>query len=89
MTGDQTYSILKHIAAAYPRFEITEQRLEVWHEYLQNMPYEQVLAKVKHHIASEKFPPSIAEISVQPRQKNEFLEELKEWERDAKYNPKH
>lgn len=85
MTQTEVIKILKRIAAAYSRFEVTEDRLEIWFEHLLEMPYEGVLERLNKHIAKEKFPPTIAEISVFGSKKNDHLKEVEQWERDAKY----
>lgn len=79
MTPKQAMSILEHISAAYSRFDITEKRVEVWLEHLLDMPYEKVMARVKHHIKEKPFPPAIAEISVYETPKNDFLEQHEQW----------
>ncbi|MGG3451873.1 hypothetical protein ABER98_18780 [Domibacillus aminovorans] len=38
---------------------------------------------MKQHIKNNKFPPSIAEISVYEAPENEHLEKVKQWEREG------
>lgn len=83
MTYNQAVTILEYISAAYPRFEITEKRVEIWVEQLANMPYEKVLARLKQHIKEKPFPPSVAEISVYVSPKNEFLNQHEQWLREG------
>ncbi len=89
MEMNEALDILQRIAAAYTQFDLTgslgEKRIEVWSEQLMNMPYEPVLERLKHHILHERFAPTVAEISVKSKQDNSFLNELKQWEKDAKY----
>lgn len=83
MTPEQAMTILEHISAAYARFEITEKRVEVWLEHLMEMPYEKVLARLKHHISEKAFPPTIAEISAYDAPKNEFIDKYAQWQREG------
>ncbi|EKF34341.1 replicative helicase loader/inhibitor [Bacillus xiamenensis] len=90
MTKDQAMAILTRIAAAYPRFELStdaigKERIRLWLEHLTALPYEPVLKKIDQHIAEKRFPPAIAEIQVHQPEKNEFLEQQKEWEKNAKF----
>jgi len=84
MTEQEVKYILSRIAAAYPRFEITENIVEVWVEHLSEMPFEPVKRRLKNHIIEHAFPPSIAEIAVKPKPKNEFFEKIKKWEEEAR-----
>jgi len=88
----EALEILQRIAASYTQFDLTgeigEKRIEVWSSHLIKMPYKPVLERTNHHILNEKFPPTIAEISVKPKQSNDFLSELKQWEKDAKHASK-
>jgi len=82
---------LETIVAAYPSFELTKKRVEVWSKHLECMPYEPVMARLEKHIEEKTMPPSIAEISVKEPEKNEFLDKVKRWkeqvraERDRKH----
>lgn len=54
------------------------------------MPYEQVISNLKHHIATSKFPPTIAEIAATDHVESDFLDLHKQWERESRYaNRKH
>ncbi|WP_338749362.1 replicative helicase loader/inhibitor [Bacillus sp. FJAT-52991] len=83
MTDEQTLLIMQHITAAYPRFELTKKRVEVWYNYLRKMPYEQVFNKLQEHIRLKSFPPTIAEITVQEMGNNEFLQKYQQWQKEG------
>ncbi|NMH72808.1 hypothetical protein HF078_06975 [Bacillus sp. RO2] len=40
--------------------------VEAWHEFLENQDFNQVRAKVKKHVFTSKFPPTIADIYEEP-----------------------
>ncbi|WP_046178832.1 replicative helicase loader/inhibitor [Domibacillus tundrae] len=83
MEIEQVEQILNTINAAYSRFEVTDDRLMLWSEMLLDMDYDKVNARLKQHIKANKFPPSVAEISVFETPKNEHLEKVKQWEREG------
>ncbi|MBT2626121.1 hypothetical protein C6370_18485 [Bacillus atrophaeus] len=93
MKAEEAMKILKRLSAAYTRFdlsgEVGKERIELWMEHLKEMPFKPVLDKIKEHILNKPFPPAISEIKVKQPEKNEFLEQQKEWERNAKYSKKH
>lgn len=80
MTEEQGFEILERIAAVYTQFDLNEKRIEVWLEQLLKMPYERVLKNLNHHISTNRFPPSIADIAAEAQQENLFLEQKKNWE---------
>lgn len=83
MTMEQAEKILNTINAAYSRFEVTDERLVLWFKMLKDMDYGKVNARLEQHIKINKFPPSVAEISVFEKPKNEHLEKVKQWEREG------
>lgn len=83
MTEDEVFEILHTINAAYARFELTDDRILLWNEMLQPMNFEKVMARLKAHIKQKPFPPSIAEISVYVKPKNEFLAQYDQWKQEG------
>lgn len=62
MNQKETAKILAVLAAAYPKFEVDETKLRVWHEMLGDMEYEVVAVAVKKCMLEKTFAPSIAEV---------------------------
>lgn len=83
MDKKHVFKILNTINAAYARFDVTDERLMLWAEMMKDMDYDKVNARLKQHIKVNKFPPSVAEISVFETPKNEHLEKVKQWEREG------
>lgn len=54
--------ILKAISAAYPSFELTEDRVSVYGKLLADIPATALAAAIQQHIATSKYPPTIAEL---------------------------
>ncbi len=88
MTEEQCLEILSHITAAYPQFDldgpIGEKRIELWVERLMKMPYEPVLHKLKQYIDHHHFPPTIAQIAIEPPVENKFLNQQQVWAAQVK-----
>jgi hypothetical protein len=62
MTEEQTVKILALIATAYPNFNLTDERVDLWHEFMRKFPFEKGLLHLKRHIETNSFPPTIADI---------------------------
>lgn len=62
MDKKQTANFIKQVMGAYPSFEPTPERLEVWQRNLSEMDYDLAIKRLDKHVMTQKFPPSIAEI---------------------------
>jgi Loader and inhibitor of phage G40P len=65
MKSAEVAKLLAVIASAYPAFEVTDLKHQVWHEMLSDLDYQVANAAVKLHLASSRFAPTIAEIREQ------------------------
>lgn len=72
----EAMKLLLRLSAAYPRFDLSgdvgKERIELWMDHLQKMPFEPAKTKINEHISSKPFPPTIAEISVKQPEKISF-----------------
>lgn len=84
LTREEALDILETIAGVYTKFELNEKRVDVWLEELERMSYERVATRLKEHIREKQFPPAIAEIAAYDIPENDFLEQQREWRRDAR-----
>ena len=62
MTKKQVAEVLLQIHNVYPRFDVTQSRIDTWHGFLKDQNPATVMRKVENHILKEKFPPTIAEV---------------------------
>lgn len=89
MTREQVKRIFGLIASVYPNFmpletERAREKLDVWHELLEDQELYFVELKVKKHIQNERFPPTIAEIiDHKPKEATSFLDKLEEMKKCA------
>ncbi|MBY0597723.1 replicative helicase loader/inhibitor [Bacillus bingmayongensis] len=84
MEKKEVVSLLRYIVAAYPNFELTDERIQVWIDLLEDSSYSKTMEKLKQHCKTKKFPPSVAEILVNETPKNLQMNKLKEWEEVAR-----
>ena len=62
MTKAEVAKILTVLAAAYPKFEVDDLKVRVWHEMLGDLDYATANMAAKKLILENNFPPSIAEV---------------------------
>jgi len=62
MQKQQVNEIMLLITGAYQNFEPTKERVKTWRMMLEDMEYELAVKRIKQHILTSKFPPTIAEI---------------------------
>lgn len=89
MTREEVKKIFGLIASVYPNFmpletEQARNKLDVWHDLLQDQDFAFVEKKVIKHIRNEKFPPTISEIiNHKPKETDSFLDKLEEMKKQA------
>lgn len=83
MERNQAIEILETINELYPRFELTERKIEIMVPQLEKMDYPRVMARLNEHIVNNSFPPTLAEIAAYAPPKNETLEKMKQWKKEA------
>ena len=62
MTKGEVAKLLAVLAASYPKFEVDDLKVQVWHEMLGDLDYVTVNMAVKKLILENTFAPSIAEV---------------------------
>lgn len=65
MSPAETARILAILAAAYPGFEVDEVKHRLWVELLGDLDYGLAVTAVKRHIATNRWPPTVADIREQ------------------------
>jgi len=64
MTKGEVAKLLAVLAASYPKFEVDDLKVQVWHEMLGDLDYATANMAVKKLILENTFPPSIAEVRI-------------------------
>lgn len=62
MIKKETYNILQYVKAYYERFEITQEKINAWHNVLQAEDFEAVKQILSSYVRTNKFPPTVAEL---------------------------
>ena len=62
MTKIETAKLLAVLAAAFPRFEVDDLKVQVWHEMLGDLDYSLASLAIKKLILESTFAPAIAEV---------------------------
>lgn len=89
MVRDEVKQIFKMVASVYPNFipadkESAAEKLNTWTDLLADQSFVKVQTRVKNHLKTEKFPPTISEIiDHTPKEEENFLTKLDEWRRNA------
>ena len=97
MTPAEVTRLFKQIVLAYPMFRVPEEmakeQVAMWHQHLKDVPYETALRILGEHIATERFPPTIADFRSRiddldnvRRQKEEaesFIAQVELWKQRA------
>src|SRR5699024_3027306 len=92
MNREQVKQLFQLIGSVYPTFLPDDQdklisKVDTWTHLMKDMYFKRVMVKAEKHVQSNKFPPTIAEISAIAPPKNETLEKMKQWEREAEQVP--
>ena len=89
MTREQVKSLFRFLVSIYPNFEVSTEKIDTWTAVMKDMDYERVMARARQYVQEHKFPPTIAEISAYAPKKDNTLEKMREWEREASKVPDH
>jgi hypothetical protein len=90
MTKEQIFEVLQLIGQVYPSFEVTQEKIDVWHRLLKDQNPAVVMRNAEQHVLGNKFPPTIADLRevYHPAYNSKILEQVAQWEREATKNEK-
>lgn len=83
MTRDEVIRLFKLLSDFYPNFEVSTEKVNNWTWAMKKMDFDRVMAKAQEHVQTNKFPPTIAELAAYAPEKNETLEKMRQWEKEA------
>lgn len=81
MDQKQADTIIAKIAAIYPAFELTKERVKYWREFMGQIDFNLATKRLDNHISKSKFAPSISEI-LNPEEKRR-----KKWDEPETVGP--
>lgn len=80
MTRDEVKGLFKFLKYVYPNFEVSSEKVDIWHELLADQDLNEVMRKAKDHAKTNKYPPSVAELyTPKHKEENEFLKQYRQW----------
>ena len=92
MTKGETAKLLAVLAASYPKFDVDDLKVQVWHEMLGDLDYKLVQVAVQKLILESPYPPAISdvrkramEIMTPPEEKIDAAEAWGEVEQAIRY----
>src|SRR5690625_2105242 len=90
MTKKQVAEVLIFLSETYPRFEVTQSKIDTWYRLMKDQNPAVVMRNAEKYALTQKYPPSISELIERKTEarKKDILEEIKEWERDAVDKPR-
>ncbi len=62
MNREQVKELFKLLVNFYPTFEVTSEKVNAWHKFLQNYEAETIFTNTENHIYENKFPPTVADL---------------------------
>lgn len=82
MNNEETSSLLAVIKTAFPEFVITQEVIQVWHLFLQEIPYNRAQRNLRDHIATSRFAPRIADVIREDLQQPKTVYEIQRQEQE-------
>lgn len=88
MNREELKEVFKIISNVYPNFEVTSEKLDVWHRFLKNDNPAVVMKNTKRFVLGSKFAPTISDLKEEyhPSYNTNITEQIKQWEREASKN---
>ncbi|KIL37954.1 hypothetical protein SD70_29645 [Gordoniibacillus kamchatkensis] len=79
MTRLETIKLFRMITIAYPMFDGTDtDKIAFWHEQMRDVSLESAVQNLKIYARTEKFPPSIADLSRSTEPEKDFSSQYHE-----------
>lgn len=83
MTREEVKDLFMMLKSVYPMFDISTDKVNTWYGLMRDMDFKRVMAKAEQHAQSNRFAPTVAEISGYAPTENTHLNKMREWEKEA------
>lgn len=87
MTKDEALEILHTIQEMYPNFGLTKRKAIILIPNMLEMDYDGVLKNLSVYAMKYPNPPILQAIAAYPREEDETLKEVQQWQEEAKLVP--
>lgn len=89
MTKDEALEILQNIQEMYPSFGLTKRKAIILIPNMLEMEYSGVMKNLSTYAMKYPNPPMLDTIAAYPREEDEALKKIKQWNEEAKKVPQH
>lgn len=85
MDREQIKELFQLLVYAYPRFEVSTQKIDAWARLMKGQDPEKVMNRAESYVKDNKFPPAFADLYERKNEahSNDFLKKVERWKRDA------
>jgi len=87
MNRNQALEILQMINEIYPKFNLTERKVEIMLPELEKMDYERVKTRFSEYMTTSPFPPTLADLAAYAPEENKTLKQMEQWRKEAEKVP--
>lgn len=78
MTKRETFTLLALIHVYYEKFEVTQEKIDVWHKALKDHTYEELEQNLIRHVKESLTPPKIAHLTKNTTPTDRFVPDFEE-----------
>ena len=79
MTRDEVKELFKFLKYVYPNFEVSSEKVDIWHELMADQDFLRVMKKAKEFAKENRYPPAVADLYTPQTPKNDFLKQYRQW----------
>lgn len=90
MIKKETFAILTEIKSYWDRFEIDQDRIDKWHQLLQDYDFTEIMNNLNEYVKTNRFAPSISDLIKVPERRDraipnnqETKDMLASWEKET------
>lgn len=90
MKREQVIQLFELLSDVYPNFrpntkDETVRKVNTWTSLMKGQKFHRVMARAKDYVQTNRFPPTIADLTerVDRKNKGDFLEKHKQWQKEA------
>jgi len=85
VTKKEVAELFKLIKDFYPRFEVTQSKIDNWTRLMEGQNFDRVMFMTEQHIKKNKFPPTVSELveRIDETRNKDFSNQVEKWESEA------
>ncbi len=83
MNKDEALEILRSLSDLFPAYSLTKAKAKNLLPVFEKMDYERVKQNLYAYALEHTYPPTIADIAAFPPDKDDYMDKIKEWQKEA------